>query len=455
MGKVRKSKRQKKPDVPSDLITELPRHVIDVIMEHLPLYDVARMSVLSHKWLNIWRSIPKLVFDTQFFKQVFNKTTLTKVNTLEFYNIVSRILLQHSGQILRFHVNIPRITSCPDLTPWIYYLSKNGVSDICIQNQYQSPHKLSSHIFSCGNLEKLKLQSCIINPPHNFKGFGKMTCLDLDKTSLSSKAFKILIRGSPLLQELRLTNFNRMQNVKIIAPNLCHLVVDGPFKKLYVRNAEKLVSAVICLQNHVEVSHQDRLRVLLQALATSSKLQKLAFGGHFVKTIYGMILRAPTFEKLKNLELSSIHLNEVKEFCSIISIIQKCPAIERLNISVSTSKNESDHQLEYNSSFVLQRLCYANVKICNGSNMELRLIEFLLKCSPILKELSITASANSKRAFTQPVMFELVSFYRASQNVKIRCLSSVIDVSSSDSSSDDDDDSSKDDDSSEDYSDSD
>ncbi|XP_074306568.1 F-box/FBD/LRR-repeat protein At1g13570-like [Silene latifolia] len=270
-----------------------------------------------------------------------------------------------------------------------------------------------------------------------------MTCLELDKFVIDLKALKYLIRGCPLLQELRFTNFICMECIKIVAPNLCHLIVDGTFKSLKVINAEKLVSAVIGLQKpvdlSVDVSHQDRLGVLLQDLASSSKLQKLVFSGHFVKTIYGIVMPPPTFEKLKNLDLSSIHMNNVDEFCSIISIIQNCPAIERLNISVSTSKDETDHLLEYNPNLVLQRLCYANVKIRKGSNMELMLIEFLLKCSPILKNLSITPSASIESTFTKPVLFELVSFCRASQNVKVRFLPPVSvsrDSSSDESSSD-------------------
>ncbi|XP_074300670.1 F-box/FBD/LRR-repeat protein At1g13570-like [Silene latifolia] len=418
MSKQRKLKRQKTGGViPPDLITELPRHVIDGIMEHLPLHDAARMSVLSHKWLDIWRSIPILTFDAQFFKRVFkNKRNNT---THEFYDIATRILIYHSGHLLRFHLEIPVLTSNPDINQWIYHLSKNGVSDISIQNQNQTSLKLSSHIFSCSNIEKLKLQSCIIDPFNNFKGFRKMTCLDLDKTTITSNAFKRLIRGCPLLQELRLTNCIPIQNITIVSPNLCHLTVRGTFKSIYVRNVENLVSAVIGFDKRVDGGVKASLDVLINALANSSNLQKLGFRGHFVKTMYEMFLPPPTFDKLRNLELSSIHLNEVEEFCSIISIIENCPVIERLNISVSTSKIETVHVLDYNHDFVLKCLRYASVEICRGSNMELKLIQFLLECSPILKKISITASTTNGCTFTPELLLHLVRFRRASQMVDV------------------------------------
>ncbi|KAH9624902.1 hypothetical protein KSS87_017005 [Heliosperma pusillum] len=414
-------------DGSSDLITELPRHIIDVIMEHLPLYYAARMSVLSRKWFDIWRSIPKLAFDANFFKEVFKRRV---INTHQFFHIVSKILFHHSGHLLSFHLDIPHLTSKPDVSQWICYLSRNGISDICIQNQHLVPPlNLSLDLYSCGNLEKLKLQSCMINPPDHYEDFRKMTCLELDTIVLSSKAFKSLIQGCPLLQELRLTNFIGLEQVTIDAPSLSRLIVDGTFKSLNVSNAEKLVSVTIGLRKSVDVSLKASLGVLLQALASSSKLQKLVFRGHFVKAIYKMFLPPPTFEKLQNLELSFIHLNEVDEFTSIISIIRSCPAIEMLNISVTTtSKQETSHALDYDPCILLECLRYANVEICKGSNMELKLIEFVLKCSPILKKLSITTSASSRSTFTPEVMHQLVCFRRASQNVEVSCPKPVVSV---------------------------
>ncbi|KAH9625608.1 hypothetical protein KSS87_003848 [Heliosperma pusillum] len=416
MTQTRTPKRGK-VDVPVDLFSELPRNVIDVIMELLPLCDAARMSVLSTKWLNIWRARQKLTLDAKFFKRVLKNQLCV---THEFSRIVSKILLHHSGHLSSFHLEIPYLISCPDVDQWICYLSRTGVSDICIQSQYKDPLKLSWHIFSCGNLEKLKLRSFVINPSHNCGGFSKMKRLELDKTTLTEKAFKYLIQGCPLLQELRLTNFVGMEHVTIDAPNLSRLIVDGTFISLDVRNAEKLVSADFGLQKCVDVCHKASLRVLIQALARSSKLQKLVFRGHFVEVLYKESLLPSTFENLRILDLLFIHLNTVDEFRSIIGIIQACPAVERLNISVSTSKHKTSHVLNYSPSSVLHRLCYAEVDICRGSKMELKMIEFLLGCSPILKKLSLTTSTgNVTRIFSPKMIHQLFHFRKASQNLKV------------------------------------
>ncbi|XP_074306570.1 F-box/FBD/LRR-repeat protein At1g13570-like [Silene latifolia] len=417
MTQSRTSKRGKTVDhAPPDLITELPRNVIDVIVEKLSLCDAAKMSVLSRKWLDIWRSKQKLVLDAPFLDRVLKR----KIYTREFSDIVTKILFQHSGHLFSFHLKIPSLDSCPDVDQWICYLSRTGVSDICIENLYRNPLKLSRHIFSCGNLEKLKLHYFMINHTHNYGGFRKMTCLDLDKITFTEQAFKYLIHGCPLLQELRLTNFIGMEHVTIDAPNLIRLIVDGTFLSLDVRNAEKLVSADFGLQKYVDVCHKASLRVLIQALASSSKLQNLVFRGHFLKVLYKESLLPSSFEKLRKLDLLFIDLNDMDEFRSIISVIQACPAVERLNISVSTSKHKTSDLLDYNPSAVLHHLCYADVFICKGSEMELKLIEFLLECSPILKSLSLTTSTwYTNRIFSRKMINQLFHFRRASQNLKV------------------------------------
>ncbi|XP_074300682.1 F-box/FBD/LRR-repeat protein At1g13570-like [Silene latifolia] len=415
------SKRAKTVDVPLDLFAEVPRHVIDVIVDRLPLRTAARLSVLSSKWLDIWKSRQTLEFDVGFFSWVLQDLR----DTEEYSCLVSKILFKHSGHLFRFHLEIPSLNSRPDVDQWICYLSRTGVSDISIDNDYRNPLILNRHIFSCGNLEKLKLHYFIINfdPPGNCMCFKKMTHLDLDETTLTEKAFKYLIRSCPLLQELRLTDFIGMEHISIDAPHLTHLIVDGTFISLDVRNAEKLVSADFGLHRYVDFSHKTSLGVLIQTLASSHKLQKLVFRGHFVQVLYKEKLLPSTFENLRWLELKSIHLNKADEFDSIISIIQACPAVERLNISVSTSKRKTwSDEFEYNPSAVLHRLCYADVDICRGSNKELKLIEFLLECSPILKKLSLTTSAKDIRGVFRPeTTSQLIHFRRASPNLEISC----------------------------------
>ncbi|WMV15854.1 hypothetical protein MTR67_009239 [Solanum verrucosum] len=47
----------------SDIISNLPNDVIDVILMCLPLRDAGRTSILSRKWRYEWAKVPKLTLD--------------------------------------------------------------------------------------------------------------------------------------------------------------------------------------------------------------------------------------------------------------------------------------------------------------------------------------------------------------------------------------------------------
>ncbi|XP_074309521.1 F-box/FBD/LRR-repeat protein At1g13570-like [Silene latifolia] len=410
---------------PADLISELPVNVIDVILELLPVRDAARMSVLSHKWFDFWRSIQKLAFDAQFFSSLVKAAK--RHDTHGISRIVTNILFYHSGNLSKFHLYIPALKSCPDIDPWICYLSRAGVSDISIQNQSKVDFKLRS-IFSCDHLEKLMLHRVRIKPPRNFGGFRKMKCLELENITITGTSFNRLIKNCPLLQKLRLTNCVGIYRIVINFPNLTHLILDSVHISLDVRNAENLVSAVFGLHNWHEAaaSHSTCSRVFIKDLANSRKLENLVLKGQYCKLFCEERLLPPAFDKLRELELSSIYLNNTDEFYSIINFIQSCPAIERLHISVTESKHPMSDTVDYNPDVVLHRLCYADVSICSGSLMELKLIEMLLACSPVLNKLSITTSGNRKKVFQTKFTNQLNRFRRASGKAEVICADSCL-----------------------------
>lgn len=265
----------------ADIISNLPRDVIHEIWERLPLQDAARMSVLSHKWQDIWTSTPHLLFDDCFFTSVLKEE---RQETLRFCSTVSKILFQHQGPIHKFSLFVPPLNACPDVSQWISHLSRNGLRDFSLRNTYMSPLKLSSRLFCCGDLEKLKLFFCIFSPPPlNIRGFPKLTSLELDRVFLTYKTFKDLIESCPVLHNLNLTNFTGMEhrNIVIDSPNLKHLILDWQFESLELKSCENLVSASFGMQIFVNVVHRASLCNLVKVLATSSKLKRLCFKGHF------------------------------------------------------------------------------------------------------------------------------------------------------------------------------
>ncbi|KNA08978.1 hypothetical protein SOVF_157780 [Spinacia oleracea] len=353
-----RTKKRRSHATQGDILSDLPRDVIHEICERLPLRDAARMSVLSHKWLDIWTSTPHLAFDYEFFCSVLKGEAQ---ETLKFGSIVSKILFQHEGPIHKFSLSVPPLKSCPDVAQWISYLSRNGLREFRLSKMDDPRLKLNLRLFSCCDLEKLK----------------------------------DLIGKSPLLQNLVLTNFNGMEerHIAIDAPNLRHLNIDWLFESLDVKSCENLVSVSVGWQRwQVKADRDDDRKIhkaslcnVVEVLANSSKLERLCLRGHFCKVLFKAGGLQYTFEKLKSLEL----LIYSDDLPFVVNCIQSFPNIETLKITVLTCTNLPEHVLDYNPDTTLHHLSYAKVEIVSASSTELKVIEFLLACSPVLEKLYV------------------------------------------------------------------
>lgn len=91
----------------NDRISNLPRNIINLILERMPLYDAARTSTLSKTWRNIWQTHPHLVFDDVFLLQVVSKAD-NEDSLFGISRTINHILLLHIGPISKFHLSIPQ-----------------------------------------------------------------------------------------------------------------------------------------------------------------------------------------------------------------------------------------------------------------------------------------------------------------------------------------------------------
>ncbi|KAL7219810.1 hypothetical protein ACSBR2_012803 [Camellia fascicularis] len=89
-----------------DQISELPRNIIEGILEQMSIRDAARSSILSTKWRSIWITISQLKLGNQFFKDTLKIKPIVKH---ELVSVVEKILLLHDGPIPMFLFCIPRI----------------------------------------------------------------------------------------------------------------------------------------------------------------------------------------------------------------------------------------------------------------------------------------------------------------------------------------------------------
>ncbi|XP_021717896.1 F-box/FBD/LRR-repeat protein At1g13570-like [Chenopodium quinoa] len=341
-----------------DLISNLPNNVIDKIIEILPLSDAAKMGVLSRNWRNYWLNLGSLVFDADFSKS--QRDDNGKLDWSKYHSIISNILFRHHGHIHTFRLYIPKDkTVCEEtlnFSPWLSFLSRNGVKKLVLLNQLVTILPLPSYIFSF-KLEEMTLGYFTLNPPlADFKRFERLW-----KLVLCEMKFNIdigsLIANCPNLARLKLMHCTGINHLAIDAPKLKNLTLKGKLGSLDFKNVPTLVILELAMEGEWDNRLCTQLADAFKNIATSCKLTFLQIG----------------------LSLS--------KFLAAGGIMRSLPLALT---QVTPSKNlDVRHKYSYDNKFKLDHLLEVEFEGITGSRAEVKLIEYVLSVSNVLENLFI------------------------------------------------------------------
>ncbi|XP_060200653.1 F-box/FBD/LRR-repeat protein At1g13570-like [Lycium barbarum] len=268
-----------------DKISKLPRNLIDDILKRMTIKEVARMSVLSQKWNQIWSTHPFLVLDRRFHEEIDYQNRSSSSVTFDFKNIINKILLQHSGSIVKFVLDISTVGSDWDLHHWLRYVSNNGLKELKIENNsIQSTYTLPSFVFNSGELSRLDITNCDFKMPLTSTSFQNLVRLDLRLISFDPiLVYTKLV--APLLSIMVLTYCDGLQYLNISAPRLRGLhIVDSHYVDLIVLKAYpnlKTLTIVTC--DKIEQYEFWRRFTLTDIICSFPKLIGLDFNSPFFK----------------------------------------------------------------------------------------------------------------------------------------------------------------------------
>nr|KAJ0228443.1 hypothetical protein LSAT_V11C100032380 [Lactuca sativa] len=401
-----------------DKISNLPEHLIDSILERLPIEEAVRTSILSKKWRHRWTTMRALVFDKHFSNK-FAKHEAFGHN--RFISIINQVLFLHNGPILKFHLHIPYIfvNSFQAIGQWMSFLSRNGVKELILTNSSRY-YKLPSYVFSCLDLTKLKLENCLYKPPLEFNGF-----LNLEELRLEEVDFGTSLCGNkinlPQLKKLSLfTCKNKTAAVDCVAcPDALLLgLMDSPC----------LTSVFISSQNYT----QDFVGVEKMNLATMlSNLPRLE--NFFTDSNFLMSLVAEKIPKLlpraisslKHLWLLRFQLGDLEQLHAALCLLRNSPNLAKLTVTHSMEPQvdvglalnhlESPNCLDC----TLDQLQTVEMTRVEGSKPELLFIKLLLAHSPSLDKLTITPSQRTDAQKRFDIAKDVMWFPRASPKAKI------------------------------------
>ncbi|XP_019159979.1 PREDICTED: F-box/FBD/LRR-repeat protein At1g13570-like isoform X2 [Ipomoea nil] len=315
-----------------DRFINLPTDVLNCVLDHLPARDAARTSILSRKWRYIWTGHPNLVLDPQ------DIVTVTKN---DFVGIGNRILLQHIGPILTFHVNLSDVhmSQYPNIDPWILYLSRNGLRQLTVKNSSRDLYALPSYVFLCQELTYLNLSNCIFKQPcGTIRSFQNLKELFLTQVAFKPEVSASIFAASKL-KALCLKKCSGMDHLNFdgCSPSLSSLVLykNHGVKLSCFMNCKSITYAYLILPMEVK-SFGPGERINLASLFKYWPLiSNLFLDGHHLKLLAaGSIMSALPLKinYLRDLTLCLINFTDLIQISSILSLLHSSPRVHSLEI---------------------------------------------------------------------------------------------------------------------------
>ncbi|XP_078153503.1 F-box/FBD/LRR-repeat protein At1g13570-like [Carex rostrata] len=316
-----------------DYISKLPDNIQEKILAELSLKEAVRTSILSRTWKDSWTSLPNLVFPDFPFEEESTEPRLIE--------LVDKVLRVHRGPIQKFKL-VSQHACIEAIGRWMLILSTNEIEHLDL-NFSRMNGKIPSCFFSCNTLKSVCLSGCSINVPLFFNGFTLLHTLCLSYFNLSEFDIEKLVSSCPLLEHLELANFFQQGCLRILAPKLTFLAINGDFQDISLE-APKLVEGSICLfeetgdYQEFSAGKDGAESNITRALGHLSNIQKLDIRGEFIN----YLSMGPNPENLPSMfpHLTEIYVQlmiSLDEIVTALCLFENAPNLKLLHIEVCNS----------------------------------------------------------------------------------------------------------------------
>ncbi|XP_074313106.1 F-box/FBD/LRR-repeat protein At1g13570-like isoform X6 [Silene latifolia] len=417
-----------------DLISSMPAIVTDKILKYLPIAIAAKASILSRTWRHTWLSCHYLAFDGAFWDG-FCKLD-DSIDWHKGSSIITNVLCHHNGSIQSILLELRPdnadllVDKNVHLSRWLSLLSRTCPKKITLINwagEWSNLVIMPSYIFHCTELMKLKLQCFVLNaPPFDFKGFPRLKRLELLFMKFNNGIDMLwsFIAKCPCLVFLRLENCLGMDTLDVDAPRLEKLIIRGTFDSLRLKKVPRLIDVSLG-STKAEMSDTETAVATINSLASSYELQCLAIEGNLSKFLAagGINKSLPVaFNHLDKLCLTDLILTDTDVFCFTLGMVQSCPFIKDLEISIISTTDGVQDKYEYHiDDYKLGRLHKVKITGITGTNAELKLIEYVLAISVVLENLFFKCEKLDAVSELR-VLRQLIRLPRASTKAQFVCL---------------------------------
>lgn len=199
-----------------DRISSLPNDLLLHILSLLPTKDVLTTSVLSKRWLNLWKLVSKLKYIERY----------DNADHVRFLRFVERSLVLNTALVLQsLHLKLDQQCSDEEVEFWIRTAVKRGLGELRFEYSYMidEPSRLPQSLYTCGTLVVLKLQNVSLVNVRFPVRFQLLKTLHLDKVIyLDNETPQKLLSCCPILEVLDLdrADYDNVKSFSLRVPSL-------------------------------------------------------------------------------------------------------------------------------------------------------------------------------------------------------------------------------------------
>ncbi|KAL0354153.1 UNVERIFIED_CONTAM: putative F-box/FBD/LRR-repeat protein [Sesamum angustifolium] len=448
-----------------DRISDLPDDILHHVFFFLPIKSIARTSVLSKRWKNLWYSFPDLDFttvNTLSNDSIVMSSTVRKrarsyvLKGAEFVDQILSLLEKHSDiRVLRFRAFL----SFSRLVGLIRHAVKHNVQELDVEVSTSDYFNFPRSVINSATLRALRLKSWHPGfrlPPLEIMkaGFRSLSLLSLSRAILhdqptlvnlfTDSSFPLLKKlhldacyglkhlrvECPALEDLNLENCFQLEHLEINVQKLERLKVSGCFDAYSISTRLMIEAPTLqimswsynaiteeCILQNLTSLHEVVVGfLLLQEDLSSAKVQSVSNFLTGISCCHSLTLESPCIEILsKNNEITGVSLCPFNKLKSLDN------GTRTYGNRQAQGKNDTGESQTQSLKPFLYHLKVVKIHGFTECANDISLVKFFLKNGKVLQEVFLCTSLSKPRdsLLREKIKSQIMGFSRASSNANI------------------------------------